>query len=213
MIFFTILLLFICQNVIAEHDITVEEGNALVNEFVEALQNHPELEPMQLPNHTVTILNRILFIRTEFKIVMTEGEVFGLSKITREKDVILEHDNNSSLIISHLNFPHINVKYLIRVILFSRGRKPFYVDSYMSNNKIVLKLQVNKSDNTISVVDLKVDRLSGFRVHIEKFGNLFKWLENAYKTIIVNLLKQDITVLVQEKLRKVFEEEAAKRNE
>lgn len=208
MIFFVVLLLFISQNVLAE--LTEEEGNSYVDTLLQKLKNYPELEPMDLPNHTIPILSKLPFIRSE--ISLTEGEIFGLSDITRDIDVSLKDDDDDdefTIVTSNLELSNLNIRYLIRVIFFSKEQKPFNISGYMNNNKVVLKLRVNKNDRSVTVDDFQINKLSGFLVDLKMFGNIFKWIENVFKTIVVNILKKDITSIVEERIRDILEREAA----
>ncbi|XP_023237505.1 uncharacterized protein LOC111636479 [Centruroides sculpturatus] len=203
-----IFLLFVCQNVLA--DITVEEGNAYVDSFIKSAVENEELEMLVLPDHDIPIVRKVLFIRTE--ILLREGQIYGLSHISRYDDVQID-EGNRTLITCNLDLKDLEVRYKVRFIFLNSEQKPINITGLMNNNKVILKLLVNKENREVSVDSLYMSKLSGFRVILKDIGSIFKWLANAFNSVVINILKKDITSLVQDHLREAFEKEAERRND
>ncbi|XP_067129367.1 uncharacterized protein [Centruroides vittatus] len=204
-----IFLLFVCRNVLA--DITVEEGNAYVDSFIQSALENAELEVLALPDHDIPIVRKLMFMKTE--ILLREGQIYGLSHISRYDDVQIEEEGNSTLIISNLDLKDIEVRYKVKFIFLNSEQKPINVTGLMNNNKVILKLRVIKESREVYVDDLFMTKLSGFRVILKDIGSIFKWLANAFNSLVINILKKDITSMVQHNLREAFENEAGRRND
>ncbi|XP_023237503.1 uncharacterized protein LOC111636477 [Centruroides sculpturatus] len=203
-----IFLLFVCRNVLS--DIIVEEGNAYVDNLLQSALKNQELVTLQLPDHDISIARKFLHVA---EILLREGKIFGLPNISRNDDVQIAEEENSTLIISNLNLNDIELRYQVNFTFFRFKLKPINITGFMDNKKVILKLRINKETRELSVVNLLVSKLSGFRINFKIFGNAFRWLSNAFRSMVINILKNDITSLVQRKLREVFEKEAERKHD
>ncbi|XP_067129407.1 uncharacterized protein [Centruroides vittatus] len=206
-----IFLLFVCRNVLS--DVAVKEGNAYVDNLLQSAVKNQELETLQLPDHDIFFFRKLLAADVTTEILLREGQILGVSNISRNVDVQIAEEENSTLIISNINLNNIEVRYQVNFTFFNIKQKPINITSFMDNKKVILKLRINKKTRELSVDNLLVSKLTGFRVNFKESGNVFRWVANAMKSRAVNVLKNDITSLVQRKLREVFEKEAERKHD
>ncbi|XP_076632890.1 uncharacterized protein LOC143347543 [Colletes latitarsis] len=183
--------------------------NELFDEMVPAIREiilKDSLDPLPMSDYSKQ-LGGILGLKGSLS--MTNGQLVGLSTITRGDDIVLTYDNKTLTVDISLKFDVLDLKYNYYLKYAIISRKGLF-DGRFTTMKMRAVVSINFDSYKILLDSLKITAIQKVDVKLE--GHAFDKVVNAVMKVVVDVFKANVVKTIETKCAVTFEKVLGKIN-
>ncbi|XP_043259255.1 uncharacterized protein LOC122401273 [Colletes gigas] len=183
--------------------------NEMFDEMVPTLQEiilKDSLDPLPMADYSKQ-LSGILGLKGSLS--MTNGQLVGLSTITRGDDIILSYDKKTLTIDISLKFDILDLQYDYYLKYAIISRKGSF-DGRFTTMKMRTIVSVDFDSYKIALDSVKITAIQKLDVNLE--GHAFDKVVNAVMKVLVDVFKKDVVNTIETRCAATFEKALGKIN-